>query len=88
MRREESVELKDKQNTRKLKSDLQVKSNLLYLDMLLIILDQQSQIIFKQVERRSQTENKPIVNYLSSSIFSNNKEIYNENYHYIIEQDN
>lgn len=78
----------ENQILRKNKSDLHVKTNLLYLDMLLLIIDSESQIIFTQIERKLiKDESNSNLHFHCSSIISKGKEIYNSKYNYRIEQD-
>ena len=73
-------ELKDK-------SDSNVRSNTLYLSMLLLLLDPTSQITFLSVKTRKTTDDIHSKNFKISSIISEGNEIFNDNDHYVIEKD-
>ena len=87
----ESKEKKEKklkqQKQRKERCELQLKSNLLYLDMLLLILDSKAQITFEQVKKRNTKDQNKTFRFHCSSIISEGKEIYNDKLHYVIEID-
>lgn len=83
---EERKEKCQNQTQRKHKSELQIKSNLLYLHMLLLIIDSESQIIFKRIERKSSKEDNSIINFHCTSIISEGYEIFNFNKQYLVEQ--
>ena len=72
---------------RKQKSNMNVKSNTLYLSMLLLLWDPTAQITFEPPKCRFRRNNAILMNYRITSIISEGKEIYGENLHYIIEED-
>ena len=76
----------EQQKIRKCKSNLHIKSNLLYLNMLLLIIDSQSQIEFNRIKSKKVINKKSKIDFHISSIISQNKEVFNDSLHYQIDR--
>ena len=84
---EQRIKNLEKGKERKQKSSMKVKSNTLYLCMVLLLWDQTAQITFEPSKFKNRINAINSMNYRIISIISKGKEIYQESNYYVIEED-